>query len=120
MTTIARQYIDDLNNRRDDGSHVVNVVNRYHEKILRYESNYDITISWYRDGSATWIGEHSRGVEIWMDEDCEGYEDARTYFSAITDADKGTNDPATADGRIPSLIYAFEKDAPLARRGRHG
>ena len=97
MTTIAREYMDaktELNRKygihpfmvptpADWRTELDELMHSFYKKSIRHESNYDIAIDWYPDGSATWIGEHSKGVEIWMDEGMDGYEAAREHFSAL-------------------------------------
>lgn len=102
--TIAREFIEEmaaLRNRYgiidssgrtlgeygEDGRqyayHATRVMERYYGLELRRESHYDISIGWYRDGSATWVGEHSEGIAIWMDEGMEGYAEAKRFFAHL-------------------------------------
>lgn len=82
--TIAEQFIQELQELREQAILGLNynlelekVIGKYHQKMVRHELNFDQSISWYRDGSATWIGEYSKGIEIWLTEGNEGYGESK-------------------------------------------
>ena len=82
MATTAREFVRELEQAETNG-HIAIIVEKYHRKEIRLETSFDRSIQWYRDGSATYIDEESKGIQVWMDDTDEGYLESKRYFESL-------------------------------------
>ena len=88
MPTIARQFVDELQRIRKDvrRAGLMTVLRQFSAMEISREDHDGISIAWYRDGSATSLN-HDIGaddlIEVWMDEDSDGYEESKRYFETL-------------------------------------
>ena len=72
MITIAGQYIQDLekfrNERREPGperdEELADIIHEYHERAVRREDTTKLSIQWYSDGSATYLGDNTNEIQV--------------------------------------------------------
>ena len=72
MITIAGQYIQDLNKFRNEhrtpgqerDEELAEIIHRYHERAIRREDGPTSSVQWYSDGSATYLGDNTNGIQV--------------------------------------------------------